>query len=1628
MRGPVREAARRGDLDWFATHLGVRDYTLAVLRFLVSQDDPRLRHLGLDRLGARIAQPRVEESELAEFARLLPDTLAGPPETALVLAGLYQRLWRHVPRQHRPRWRAAGLPVAVQIAWLRAEIVNEPGAVCSEPAGELLYQAVAGVTAADVARPEQLVGELIAGDDPVLRGAALRLIREALHSGLLAPGRARDHLGAMLGTPDGAVIGTPDVAVLAELAEPWAALAPLPRELLRPLLTVPSAASQAARLDAVGVDAAILVAARHGHGDLLRDIVADPARPPRSRQHALQTLGELAGRGDIAEVTAIAAGDPLLFGAAAAACLRAMHRRGLFPRGEEAAAIVELALADHSISATEAATILFTCRHEAFRALVTEDADHASWPRRVALLVGLAQQGSDDLPVGDALTAALSATSHPEPFLTAIRALGHHAAEAAVLDALPRAPEAALSALEAIGGPRTVAVLRQELGLIPPTDDSQAAAPHAGPGPFPLSDDPRTAAPPAGTSEVDRPEAGSPRVGAPPAGAPGAGLVAPYLRPVRHRALALLWHLTGDPARRHAILERLNPRDLSPDVRADLGAADPRELAVLNADIDPDDPEQALLRLARSGDPAVLPSITDILLRIVGDLAGTADAAPADGRPTSEPVVPDAVVTAIHTLGARLHERRKLRPFYLRAAGSADEAGHALVATIALDLIDRTDLSSAERAILLGLLRQAPYPGTRARVHRLLRHHDRHVRKQVIALIAADAEALSASLIVLTTAGDPQTVRQALLALGQVRAHWAAPAIAACLENPSMNVKKTAATALVRAGTPAVVPRLLFWLGHHDNPGLRADLVAALRAILGAAYAATVLAAAEQAGDDRTRELLLDGLSRELSARAVDALAHQESPIAPVLLAQIAAGRIELGSGAIEDLTATLAAHGLAAPASSNRPAGADPLDSDIDALTLDGWNPAIAQQIVNRHDQQDRRDHRDRRDHKDRPAEQVGTDRLDRLRPMLADWLALADAVPGSRPATLRFILRLCPAPWSADELATFSRAAHTLVSGLSDTTGQDRDDLIEVFEAVAAHLSPAQRLGLISRIRALAPAAGRRSSLVLLRRYGAVLTRTDVEHALAEARLGPDPWLAETALLRDAFAATRTSGSAPGPDPGPGAAAWRQALEAAVRGTDTLDEFRRADDGTVSSRQRLDTLIDVFPAAAQDARAAMLDWMEALQPIDTPPWTLTEDAHRPVPTARTPYDGDLDQPRSAAQRDRLLALLDAPTRNQRDAAAATLRDWPEPETTRTVLRAFLHGRVDLAITPALARALTTLDEAELRSGGDAVHERAARVARHLAPADRQHLIPLLLDWWENGGPATRTSAGHVLRASPDLTAASLRGRLDAGAWGFLDLIVGQPLLRTPELSDTDRRLCAAGRADLADRLLLVDGPLRDPDAAARDAAALAALRERRQPPTGPATRRPTRPELITTIRTGHPEQIRRALTQLADADPTTGPRPGTKAAPGTGHHHDTTAHPGTGQDPEITDLLAELLHHPHARVRLHAHRLGRRLLSRSTYLSHTMILLDDPEPAVVRSAISTLSHPAHQPAIPAIVGLLAHQHAIVRRAATDALLRTGPPALGALTYAASHARPDRRHLYHTILDRITEAETSAT
>lgn len=608
---PFHDAVRRADVGRLSRHLDAQVCPPAVLGRLIRHGDPRMRYLGLVLLAERVTSgPAVARPETAELAALLPVSVTGPPETALVMAGLYERLGPFRKGSSWPSWRTAELPVRVRIAWLRAELLNDPAVIRREPPGELLYQAVRGASAADAHRLAPLVGELADSGDPVLRAEALRLARQGLHAGLLAPARVREvAVGLLAG--GGAVV----VAALEELAQPWATMDPVPPGRLSPFL----AAGPAGESPDVA-DAALVAAARHGHGGLLRQAVGDPDLPPGLRRRAMELLGDLADRGDIGELTAVAAQDPLLFGGPAVTCLRGLHRRGHFPDDLHAPSVVGLALADHSIPPGEVASVLFTCRQVVFRALMDADAEDPGWPRRLDLLVALAGQGARELPVGEAITRLLPRVTAPGPFLAAIRELRHADAEEAVLALLPSAPAAALEALEAVGGHRTVLVLREGLGLGAGMD------------------------------------------------APGSeGVIAPHLRAVRNRALELLWHLTEDPAQRRALLVRLDPADLPPRIASDLGGPDEQELALLSSHPDPGRPVAALCRLAAHGGAGTLPVIEDLLARIVSELAAAGESGATvsglDSGPTAgEPVVPQEVLDAVHALGRRLHERGRIRP------------------------------------------------------------------------------------------------------------------------------------------------------------------------------------------------------------------------------------------------------------------------------------------------------------------------------------------------------------------------------------------------------------------------------------------------------------------------------------------------------------------------------------------------------------------------------------------------------------------------------------------------------------------------------------------------------------------------------------------------------------------------------------------------------------------------------------------------------------------------------------------------------------------------------------------------------------------------------------------------------
>ncbi|GGK20211.1 hypothetical protein GCM10011583_60140 [Streptomyces camponoticapitis] len=1446
------DALRRADVRRLSVLVDAALCPPDVFERLLGHRNAAVRSLGLALLGERAAS-----GEPAELGALLPTALSAAglwaAEDALVLAELYARLGPYAPKPYAiagrvPEWRTAGLPVRVRIAWLRAEIANDPTTVRREPAGELLYQAVRKTGTAGALRPRQLLAELLDSGDPVLMGESLRLAREGLHTGAVSAALVRAHLSRLLdvAAAPGTVVGA-----LTELAEPWAVLEPLPPGRVSAVSALLTAAEATVRPEVA--EAALTTLARYGHGGVLRQAVDDPDLPPGLRRRALELLGPLATRDDVGELTAVARRDPLLFGGAAVACLRGLHRRGHFVTGPDVRAVLALALADHAIAPRDVATILFTCRHDMFRLLTGAPADDPHWPRRLALLVALAGQGtgeSGEVPVGDAITRALKVTSAPRPFLDALRALRHTSAEDAVLTRLGTEPAAALDALEAIGGRRTVAALREGLGLT---------------------------------------------------AADGEGVIAPHLRAVRHRALELLWQLTEDAAERRDLLLRLDPADLPARIAADLGGPDEAELALLAARVDRADPVRALCGLAAHGGASTIPVIADLLLDVVAELVlgervlaerGTTLPKP-DGPGGGESVVPGEVLEAVRELGRRLHARRRIRPVCLLDATDADAAGDALAATIVLDLLDRPGPTDDERVILLELLTRIPYPHTRPRVHRLLRHRSPHVRKHVIALLAQDtdgddAQALSASLITLTTADDIQTVRQALLALGHARARWASGAIAACLDHPNMNVKKTAAGALARAGTAAAVPQLLNWLARHDNPGFRTALVEALRSILGAAHEATLRAALDRAQEPRARRLL---------------------------------GECDRGGAAL----------------------------SDIDALATGGWRPALALRIAGR-------------------TELPPRHSLYGLRPTCADWLALAgslpDAMSDTRVRLVRVAVRIRANRLSDAERRTYARYVGLLLMCLTDeaTSADDGLDLVSVLEELAPTLPTVEKRAVVATVRAL-PGTAPAPTLRLLRVCGAVLVRADLDQALAAAASAR----AEGAVLREAFGLPDVPPSTPG------------------------------------SRARLHALADSYPTAAPAARSALLDRMQALQPLDAPPWTLAEtdvDASTTGRPNRTVRPDDLDQPRSAALRARLLDMLGASDPGRRRTAALVLLKWPDPEVRSAVLRTYLRGDVDIDI-PADALpvgALAALLEETEPVGGEIRYERLARLAVRLDPSALEPLVPLLLERWRQAPELVRP----VLAAVPaDTLAVILGDRVLAGAWGFLDLLAGRTLLRTPELTEIRRRLRAEGRDRVADSLVLVEGPLLDPAADRHHTNAQARLTE----PAG-VTEGPSREELLHVARTGGPDQIRRALTRLAEEN----------------------SGPATPDDPELRALIGELLHHPRPRVRLHAHRTSRALLDRATFLDHTSTLLDDPQPDVVRSAVRTLTHAGWEPAVPAIVALLDHPHPAVRGAAADGLQHLGRRVIPALRHTADHARPDRRCVYTSVLDRITAIEEERT
>lgn len=1451
--------------------------------------------------------PGASRETLASLVEVLVRLQPGGPERQLAIAELWRRLGPWTPKRSLPAWRSSEAPEVVAIEWLRTEISLDPSTLERVPSDDRLRAAIGGPSI-----PSWLSD--LADPEAHLRALAHRT--EEWLQRLACDWTCESlHAGTLLPSTAQQLLvvvarsihAAVATRALDELTRPWSVL--LPYEGISAL---------------VARRGSLALAARWKVTPPLRRCLEDEHRPAADRQLAMASYGAFAERGETDLAVSVAASDPALFGTPLLTFLRAMHRRGVFLRSTHVDGFVRVVVENHTVDCAGVAVVAFPVRHLVLAALAAAPPDDPSWSRRAAIMEALAlgPQGATALPVCETLQATLAATTDPvvrRALIAALGSLDSVDAEPAVLSFLESEPAAALAALRRIGDDATLTALLRAFDV-----------------------------------SSDRPS------------------VVAALRPHRNEALTLAWHLSeARPAAREALkrlFQRLSPPDA---IRASLGArGSAQEIALLrqmNVDAHASDYLRALAAVAG---PQEVDAVSELLLRVASEVDAGETTNPA-GQGDEARIIPEADRAAIGAMGRRLLGAGSIRPRALLDATSAN-VGTLFVSAMARGLLDRDDLTDGETFALLRALDPKVDRGVFPLLTRMLRRPEPQLRKVVVALLAQDgADVLAANLARLTAEDDIQTVRQSIEALGAMPGNAQVDVLTQGLDHPNMNIKKSAADALAHGGGPEAVPKLLYWLGTHDNPGFRTSLRAALMAILGASYAATLVTAIAGVGDDRRREkFLIEGLSGHLSLAAASSLCARQERWAEALREALLSSEISLNSATIEQLRTALHERG-EAPS----PPRATTTDDDR-------WLDRVTRFESHAYDRDEARALLSAT-----PEARWNSVTAKPLRRLWNEWLSFVDDPdPTVRRSTWSLVTRLHSVRAAdADEVLSLARRVNAHLRALADADDALFGDLSSLLDRVIPALPEPLRRRVASALRALPdrPAAADHAPFSQLLACGAIIERADVERALRESRRAPDYAASQRRVLRAAFFSD-ASGSAT-------ASFSRSTLERVLRGELDLDALHRTLRGSL--RDVVSVMIHYFPELPDDEQRATLDLLAGRFAIGAASWRY-DDARLTPPRKARGTANALSGPPSRALLQRIVHVLETGESDERTSAAAKLLAWPTDEAPR-VLDAYLRGTVKLCPSPALAAPLAHVGDDELLALLDDP-ERALRVASllsHVGRAAIERWAPLLLrrlDRIDDDDDALGAALRSVLGAvDGDLMMALLGPQFARGDLRWLPHVraISAP---SAELDAAVRAAAVDRRWDSAPLLRQVGGAVLPPEKkpGVPFAEGLADHRARR-PATPDA--RPTRDALFAVASGDDIAEARRAMTLLAE-------------------------HP----DARLVTLLDELVGSPSPRLRLHAHRLLRSCVSRPEYLKITVRLLEDPLADVRRSAIRILSFGRHAPTVPRLVALLTDQSPVVRRTAEEALLLFGDVARRPLDVAARKARPDRADVFRRVLARL--------
>ncbi|MCB9546600.1 MAG: HEAT repeat domain-containing protein [Myxococcales bacterium] len=1079
---------------------------------------------------------------------------------------------------------------------------------------------------------------------------------------------------------------------LAALSAPWARGVALPRPAVVEALADPARAAVAVSVVASREDAALLWAVARG-------AVPGPAVA------ALAALGDVAT--EASALLDVADADPLAFGAALRTALVAAHQRGVFLQASDLPRLLAHFGRHQGWPPAELAGLCHPVRDALVAEIARLPVDDARWPRALGVLA--ASESSHAPALVRRLLAHSPAPAVERAALEAVATLEDVEAEGLVVEALSRQPPEALAALRRVGGAVAARALRGLLGIEP------------------------------------------------------AGDVAPWLLPHLQPAVALLWQLCPPRSpQREEVLGRLNPSDLPPAISADVaaersGAA--RRLALnaavyLRAD-------QALVQVAALAEEGTYDTLYGLLRQtVVGLHDGTVpgDAPLGTEHTRGRPHIPVAVIDALLACGRALAARGRIRPV---CVVRAPDPGHGLLAEMAIDLARFGGLEPPMQVCLLAAVEPLRAPGVVRRVHGLLRHRDAEVRAAAIRILVAQeaedasARALAFSLVRLLREEDPQTLRPALEAVARFGLRSATALVARALEHPNMNIKKTAAEALVALDVAAVIDRVVGWLGRHDNPGFRERLN---RAYDASRLGPGPLLAALDGADDRTTGLLIEALDGRLGAGHVRRLLLAGHPAGDRILAAVAAGELRLREADLAVLRVELARYRL--PAAERLPTPARP--PAIEALERHGFDPDAARDALT-----------DAAARRFVPA-------LVRRSPR--EWLALLPALEGPARLALAKTLgevRDGEAIWAAlaDLLALLAEVA---------ADADAVESLLDLLGRVGGSRPGAAAGRVIDALRALpaTPAGRGQQRWQVLKRLGAAPGRADLDRSLADCDRTADPVGNARTLLCQAFQV-----SAPARDLPP-------ALLEAMRSPAPDALAALAARPVRDPGGRISALIAAWPHGRPERQAQALDVAEALQPLGTPRWIkgLASPPARPRP-----------RPEGAPRLAELLADLADPAR-RREAAVALL-DWPDvPEAHVAVLEAWLASSLEVPVDRQwLLADLLVAEPARLTNA------RGLELVEWLPLPRRRLLLDRLWALWLAGldgaeASLKRLGAGFLL---PRVAEEVARGGLMAAR-----LLSHGALPSGPLLDGVLRALRAGGQDRLADELAqrARPGPLGTP------------------------------------------------------------------------------------------------------------------------------------------------------------------------------------------------------------------------